>query len=162
MPQRRHHEPVPIDLAHPLVKTGHQGTELRVRHALGHGQVAGMQQPPIAQERLAGLLVELVPAGEPHLRQVEHPGEHVVDVVAARVRAAERVHLVRRDRGAAAGAGDPAREGGHSCPATSVRALNSLILSSQPASLPRSPVQNSWDRLALKSPTGTPCCSTQV
>ena len=157
--ERRGDEAVAVDAGHAAIELEDEVAELSVRKAL----VRSVEKRPVADERVRLLVVEREADGG----GVELAAEDVVGVVAAGLRAAERVRIARRRRRSAASADEPCRRpdrraGAHRSSSTPVRALNSSISSSQPAASACCSRQNVGSRRAWKSSIVTPCCSTQV
>ncbi len=155
--ERRLDEAVAVDLGDAVVEVVDERGELCVGETL----VEGVEQRAVAEER-----VRLAVVREPQGRGVELTAQHVVGVVAARVRAAERIRVARRGRRPAAAADEPRREpgrgGAHNPSSTPVRALNSSISVSHSPASPCFAVQKAGSRRASKSSSETPCCSTHV
>ncbi len=157
--ERRHREAVAVDGGDALVEPADERAELRVADSARRGDVVGVEQLPVADERIR----LRVAGGEADTRRVERAMEDVVDVaVASRVRAPERKRLTGIGLGVAAGADETADRRRHDPSATPVRALNSSISSSHTVACARVCSQKDGLRRAWKSASEMPCCSTHV
>ena len=50
--ERRHDKPVPVDLGHLVVKLAHERDVSLIAHAVGRGEVVGVEQAAPADERV--------------------------------------------------------------------------------------------------------------
>ena len=150
-------EAVAVDLGHAAVEVVDERGEVCVGETL----VESVEQRAVAEKR-----VRLAVVREPQGRGVELTAEDMIGIVAARVRAPERIRVARRGRRPAAAAHEPRREpgrgGAHNPSSTPVRVLNSSINVSHSPASPCFAVQKAGARRASKSSSETPCCSTHV
>jgi hypothetical protein len=167
--ERRDPEAAPVHGSHALVQALDEGEVVGVAPAETARRVPGVEEGPVAQER-----VGLVTARELERGRVEPAGEDVVGVVAVGGGgAAQERRPAVRDTVAAARALEPGDRapgpfehclgrGARVHEAARARALNSPIRSSHAAGRPRRSAQNSGRRRSWNASIEIPCCSTQV
>ncbi len=131
--ERRHGESPPVHGGHGLVELLDLLHVLGVGHPVGPGEVVGVEELPVADER-----VGLLALGESDPGRIQRPDHDVVDVVPGRrPRAPEGLRVVRRRPEAACGADDRGRKVRHPGGMALVRALNSPIISSHTGMMSR-------------------------
>ena len=135
-------ETAPINARDRAVERGHQIAIPGIGDAVRHCHLVRVHERPITKVR-----VILGAAREADARQVEYPGQHVIDIVGAGPGAPERVRVVLAGQVAAARGNlielasvVICRRLGDQC-----RSLNSPIIASQAGSRSRSPVPRTAD-----------------